>query len=240
MNATLDTTIRDIVAEDFRAAAVFQRHGLDFCCRGDRSVVDACHEKGLDAAAVLAEIEGACSAPENRTPRFASWDVPTLISYIVDNHHQYVRRAIPTLLAHTEKIASVHGERHPELSEIARVFAGVADEMMSHMFKEERILFPFIQSLHQAAQQKRAVPPSPFGTVGNPIHMMEAEHESAGNAMERIRELSDGYRPPEDACTTYRVSLQELKAFEEDLHAHVHLENNILFPRAIELEGGAA
>ncbi len=240
MNATLDTTIRDIVADDFRAAAVFQRHGLDFCCGGNRSVVDACQEKGLDAAAVLSEIQAACNTAEDRTPRFASWDVPTLISYIVANHHQYVRQAIPTLLAHTEKIARVHGERHPELNEIARLFAGVADEMTSHMFKEERILFPFIESLHHASQQKRAVPPSPFGTVANPIHMMEMEHESAGNAMERIRELSGGYEPPEDACTTYRAALQELKAFEEDLHAHVHLENNILFPRALELEGGAA
>lgn len=240
MNATLDTTIRDIVAEDFRAAAVFQRHGLDFCCRGDRSVVDACHEKGIDAAAVLSEIDAACGASADRTPRFASWDIPTLISHIVSNHHQYVRQAIPTLLAHTAKIADVHGERHPELHEIARLFAGVADEMTSHMFKEERILFPFIQCLHDAAQQKRPVPPSPFGTVTNPIHMMEAEHESAGGAMERIRDLSHGYQAPDDACTTYRVSLQELKAFEEDLHAHVHLENNILFPRAIDLERGAA
>lgn len=240
MNTTLETTIRDIVAEDFRAAAVFQRHGLDFCCGGARSVVDACQEKGLDASAVLAEIQAACTAAESRAPRFATWDSPTLISYIVGNHHEYVRRAIPTLLAHTAKIASVHGERHPELMEIERLFAGVADEMTSHMFKEERILFPYIQTLHAAAQQKRQAPPSPFGTVGNPIRMMEAEHESAGNAMARIRELSGGYQPPEDACTTYRVSLEELKAFEDDLHAHVHLENNILFPRAIEMEGGAA
>ncbi len=240
MNATLETTIRDIVAEDFRAAAVFQRHGLDFCCGGARSVLDACRDKGIDAAAVLTDIQNACGSVESRTPRFASWDVPTLIAYIVGNHHEYVRRAIPPLLAHTEKIATVHGERHPELAEIARLFAGVADEMTSHMFKEERLLFPYIQSLHHSVQQNRGVPPSPFGTVGNPIRMMEAEHESAGNAMARVRELSGGYQPPADACTTYRVSLEELKAFEEDLHAHVHLENNILFPRAIELEGGAA
>jgi regulator of cell morphogenesis and NO signaling len=240
MNATLETTIRDIVAEDFRAAAVFQRYGLDFCCGGARSVLDACREKGLDAAAVLTDLQATCGAEASGTPRFATWDIPTLINYIVGNHHAYVRRAIPTLLAYTEKIAAVHGERHPELGQIARLFAGVADEMTSHMFKEERILFPYIQSLHESVQQQRGVPPCPFGTVGNPIRMMEMEHESAGSAMARIRELSGGYEPPADACTTYRVSLEELKAFEDDLHAHVHLENNILFPRAIALEEGAA
>ncbi len=239
MNATLDTTIRDIVAGDFRAAAVFQRYGLDFCCGGERSVVDACREKGIDAAAVLTDVQAACAAAESGTPRFASWDAVTLINYIVANHHAYVRQAIPTLLAHTEKIAAVHGERHPELARVARLFAGVADEMTSHMFKEERILFPYIQSLHESVQQHRGVPPCPFGTVGNPIRMMEAEHESAGSAMAQIRELTGGYAPPPDACTTYRVSLEELKAFEDDLHAHVHLENNILFPRALQLEGGA-
>jgi regulator of cell morphogenesis and NO signaling len=240
MNATFDTTIRDIVAGDFRAAAVFQRHGLDFCCGGERRVADACRDKGLDAAVVLAEIESACHSGEGGAPAFASWDVPTLISHIVGTHHQYVREAIPPLLVHTEKIAAVHGERHPELAEVAQLFAGVADEMLSHMFKEERILFPFIQSLHDAASGNRPAPPAPFGTVANPIHMMEMEHDSAGNAMARIHELTGGYEPPADACTTYRVSMQELRAFEEDLHTHVHLENNILFPRAIEIERRAS
>lgn len=239
MHATLDNTIRDIVVEDFRAAAVFQRYGLDFCCGGARSVLDACREKGIDAAAVLADIQAACSAAGSGAPGFASWDVPALIDHIVGTHHAYVRQAIPLVGAHTEKVAAVHGERHPEVTEIARLFAGVADEMLAHMFKEERILFPYIRSLDLSVKQGRGAPPSPFGTVGNPIRMMEAEHESAGNAMARIRELSGGYQPAADACTTYRVSFEELKAFEEDLHAHVHLENNILFPRAIELEKGA-
>ena len=236
MTLTQSTTIRDIVAADFRAAAVFQRHNLDFCCRGDRSVEDACRETGLDPAVVLDDLTRATASGQPGGPRFNTWDARTLIAYIVDNHHEYVRAAIPTLLTHTQKVATVHGGRHPELAEIARLFAGVAEEMTSHMFKEERILFPFIAALEDAAKTGEPAPAAPFGTVEHPIRMMELEHDSAGDAMARIRELSQGYQVPEDACTTYRVSFQELEAFETDLHNHVHLENNILFPKARVLE----
>ena len=238
MTATFETTIREIVADDFRAASVFHRHGIDFCCKGGRSIEDACRDQGVDPHVVMDELAVACAPGQPGVPRFASWDTSTLVAYIVDNHHAYVRQAIPTLLAHTEKVAKVHGEGHPEMKEIARLFEGVAEEMTMHMFKEERILFPFIVALAEARRTGTAPPSAPFGTVGNPIHMMEQEHESAGDAMARIRELSRGYEPPEDACATYRVCLQELQAFETDLHGHVHLENNILFPRAMQLEGG--
>ncbi|HSC28277.1 MAG TPA: iron-sulfur cluster repair di-iron protein [Vicinamibacterales bacterium] len=238
MTATTATTIRDIVADDFRAAAVFERRGIDFCCRGDRSVEEACRESGLDPAGVMEELDAACAADQPGAPRFSAWDPPALVSYIVANHHTYVREAIATLTAHTAKIATVHGERHPELLEIARIFESVAEEMTSHMFKEEQILFPFIIAMDAAQQQGRPSPQAPFGTVGNPIQMMEMEHESAGGAMARIRELTGGYAPPDDACATYRVCLQELQAFEVDLHTHVHLENNILFPKAVRLENG--
>jgi regulator of cell morphogenesis and NO signaling len=236
MNATLQTTIRDIVADDFRAAAVFHRHEIDFCCKGGRSVEEACRERGISPAALMDEIDAACAPGQPGAPRFASWDPSALVSYIVSNHHTYVRESLPTLLAHTEKLAGVHGERHPELKEIARIIEAVAEEMTSHMFKEEQILFPFIVATDAARKQGQRPPLAPFGTVANPIEMMEMEHESAGNAMARIRQLSAGYQPPADACTTWRVCLQELEAFENDLHAHVHLENNILFPKALELE----
>ena len=236
MTATCETTIRDLVAGDYRTASVFQRHGLDFCCGGNRTVEEACREAGLDASALLAELERTLTAPASGVPRFGAWDVPTLVTYIIGNHHTYVRGAIPVLLAHTRKIADVHGDRHPELRDVAELFQAIADEMTSHMFKEERMLFPHIVALDDAVREGRPAPSPVFCTVENPIRMMEMEHESAGGVMAQIRELTRGYAAPADACTTYRVTLQELEAFEKDLHDHVHLENNILFPKSLRLE----
>ena len=236
MTATLDMTIRDIVANDFRAAAVFQRHGIDFCCKGNRSVEDACRGGSVTADDVIREVADATASPAAGGPRFNAWDLAMLADYIVANHHGFVRQAIPALLAHTQKIASVHGGSHPELHEVADIFEGVAEEMTAHMMKEEEILFPYIAGLAVASRGDGEAPSAPFGTVRNPIRMMEAEHESVGDAMARIRELTIGYRVPDEACTTYRVCLQELETFERDLHEHVHLENNVLFPKAARLE----
>jgi regulator of cell morphogenesis and NO signaling len=236
MTATLDMTVRDIVANDFRAASVFQRYGIDFCCKGNRTVEDACHDGGVKTEDLLQEVANAMAAPAAGGPRFNSWDLGMLAAYIVANHHGFVRQAIPALLTHTQKIAGVHGGSHPELHEVAAIFEGVAEEMTSHMLKEEEILFPYIAGLAVASRGDSGAPSAPFGTVRNPIRMMEAEHESVGDAMARIRELTIGYRAPDEACTTYRVCLQELEAFERDLHEHVHLENNILFPKAARLE----
>jgi regulator of cell morphogenesis and NO signaling len=236
MTATLDMTIRDIVADDFRAAAVFQRHGIDFCCKGNRSVEDACRGGSVSAERILAEIADATAASAAGGPRFNSWDVGMLAAYIVANHHSFVRQAMPILQTHTRKIAAVHGAGHPELQEVAALVEGIAEEMASHMMKEEEILFPYVTGLGSASRGEAAHPSAPFPTVSNPIRMMEMEHESVGDATARIRALTDGYRIPKDACTTYRICLQELEAFERDLHEHVHLENNILFPKAKRLE----
>lgn len=238
MTATPATTIREIVASDYRTAAVFQRHGLDFCCNGCRTVEQGCRDAGVDAAVVISDLDRVLVTPAAGVPRYGSWDASTLIAYIVDNHHNFVRQALPPLLQHTEKISAVHGARHPELVHIARLFARVADEMTDHMLKEERILFPFIAALETAAQSGRVAPDAPFGTVDNPIRMMEAEHRFVGDAMAEIRHLTSNYTIPADACATYRVCLQELEAFERDLHQHVHLENNVLFPKASALEAG--
>ena len=236
MNATAETTIRDIVAGDYRAAAVFQQYGIDFCCGGSKTIDEACRGRGLNPAQVLSDVSRVCATPDAASQQFAQWDPAALVDYIVTKHHGYVRQAMPPIAAYTKKLAAVHGPNHPELLEVERVFAGVAAEMTMHMMKEEQILFPFIVRLAKAAEENRPAPPIPFGTVANPIRMMEDEHESAGNALARIATLTSGYQPPEDACTTYRVGLQELEAFERDLHAHVHLENNILFPKALKLE----
>jgi regulator of cell morphogenesis and NO signaling len=237
MTATLDTTVGDIVASDFRAASVFHRYGIDFCCGGGSSLSEACRKKDVSASDVLAAITSACATPDPGTPRFGSWDLPTLITYIVSNHHAYVREALPSIQAHAQKLAAVHGGNHPELLDVATLFDGVVEEMTSHMAKEEQVLFPFIAALSAAVKGGTPPPSGPFGRVSNPIRMMEQEHESAGSAMATIRDLTDGYVPPADGCTTYRICMQELEAFEVDLHAHVHLENNILFPKAKQLAG---
>ena len=231
MHVTGETTVGEIVAGDFRTAAVFHEFGIDFCCGGRRTLADACIERQVDTDVVLDAVARVLSAASS-APRFDEWSPETLIGFIVGNHHAYVRRALPALTAYAEKLVAVHGSRHPELHEVARLTHAVAGEMTSHMMKEEGVLFPFIASLSEAARQGAPAPAAPFGSIDNPIRMMEHEHESAGAAMARIRELTGGYTSPPDACTTYRVCLQQLEAFEQDLHAHVHLENNILFPRA--------
>jgi regulator of cell morphogenesis and NO signaling len=235
MNATPGSTIRDIVAADFRAAAVLYGYGIDFCCGGAKTVAEACRDRKVCADEVLREITRACRLPDDTAPRFADWDTETLISYIVSTHHDYVRRAMPVIGGYARKIASVHGDRHPELVEVARIFADVAAEMTAHMAREEQVLFPYIAELAGAARTGERVDIPPFGTVDNPIRVMEADHEATGGAMALISQLTSEYTPPADACTTYRICLQELKAFERDLHRHVHLENNLLFPRARSL-----
>jgi regulator of cell morphogenesis and NO signaling len=236
MTATPQATIREIVAADFRTAAVFERRGLDFCCSAGRTIEQACRDAGADEAVVLRELAAVLEAPADGTPCYDTWDARALIAHIVGRHHDYVRQAIPPLLQHTKKIATVHGERHPELIHIAGLFQRVADEMTDHMVKEENILFPVIAALEQAVTAHQPAPFMPFGTVENPISVMEAEHRFVGDAMAEMRHLTDGFVPPGDACATYRVCLHELDAFERDLHEHVHLENNLLFPKAVTLE----
>ncbi len=231
---TATTTVRDVVAANHRAAAVFQKHGIDFCCGGNKAIADACREQGIDETSVLADL-GQVATPLD-APRFNAWPLNFMVDYIVENHHEYVRGAVETLRLHTSKVARVHGEHHPEVVEIARHFERVAADLLQHMRKEEHVLFPYIRALAGAHRAGRPVPPPPFGTIANPVRMMELEHQEAGDLMATIRALSAHFTPPDDACMTYRVTYQELQEFEADLHQHVHLENNILFPKAIALE----
>lgn len=234
MTATKETTIRDIVVDNFRTAAVFQRHGLDFCCRGNRPLAEACDDKGIDPAAVLNELSAVGNATD--LPRYTQWEAGMLADYITANHHAYVREMLPVLYQHTEKIASVHGVKHPELAEVAGLIREVGRELEDHMRKEEDDLFPYIKTLAAASADGATVAAPPFGSAAGLIAMMEMEHRDAGDAMARIREITSDFIPPSNACTTYRVTFKELEEFESDLHRHVHLENNILFPKAIAFE----
>jgi len=226
------TTLGEIVSRDFRAGAIFDRYGLDYCCGGARTLGEACQQRGVSVEEVAAELEAL--DPESRdTP---AQDPAALVDHIVSRHHAYVRAAIPVIQQHLAKVAAVHGARHSELTFVDAQFSKVAAELSQHMAKEERVLFPYICALADAVTRDALPPPDMFGTVQNPIRMMEIEHQEAGDGIDVIRELTHRYQPPDDACSTYRLVLEELEAFEQDLHEHVHLENNVLFPKAVELE----
>jgi regulator of cell morphogenesis and NO signaling len=226
------TTLGEIVSRDFRAAAILDRFGLDYCCGGARTLEEGCRQRGIGIEQVAAELETLDPASQ-ATP---AQDPTVLVEHIVSRHHAYVRASIPVIQQHLAKVAAVHGARHSELPFVETQFLRVAAELSQHMVKEERVLFPYISALADAVMRNAPPPPDMFGTVQNPIRMMEIEHQEAGDGLEVIHELTRGYQPPADACATYRLVLQELAAFEKDLHEHVHLENNVLFPKAVELE----
>ena len=227
------TTVGETVAQNYRAADVFKRHGIDFCCGGKRPIAEVCRQKNIDSQLIEKELSDILSVPKEDTNNYQEWSLTELSNYIIGKHHKYVEENTPLIHQYISKVARVHGHHNTETVEIAELFDEVASELLMHMKKEEQILFPYIQQLEQNIE-KEGMPP--FGTVKNPIRMMEHEHDLAGNIMGRIRELSNNFTPPEHACNTYRVSYAKFEEFEADLHLHVHLENNILFPRAIILE----
>jgi regulator of cell morphogenesis and NO signaling len=230
-----DMTVGAIVAEDYRAAAVLERFGIDFCCGGKRTLGEACGAKGCDAGMVAGAIEQIHGDTHASAAADTAWEPAALVRHIVSTHHAYVRDSMPRIAVYLRKLIASHGERHPELVLVARHFDDLAREMLSHMFKEEEVLFPYVRDL-AAIEGGGAPPANVFGTVRNPIRMMEMEHAGAGQELAIIRELTFGFRAPEDGCATYRVCYQELEAFDSDLRRHIHLENNVLFPKAVAME----
>jgi regulator of cell morphogenesis and NO signaling len=226
------STLGAIVSRDFRAGAILDRYGLDYCCGGARTLAEGCAQRGISVNAVLSDLEALNPGSAARVED----DPAALVDYIVSRHHAYVRASMPVIQAHLAKVVAAHGARHTELRSIDREFSTVAKDLLLHMVKEEQVLFPYIRALADAARTDGPPPPDMFGTVQNPIRMMEIEHQEAGDCLAAIRELSSAYQPPDDACGTYRLVMEELEAFERDLHTHVHLENNVLFPKAVELE----
>ncbi len=228
--------IGQFVAEDYRTAAVFSKYKIDFCCNGGRTINEACKSKGIDSHILLDELEAVLNEKGGESIDYKSWPLDLLIDYIEKKHHRYVEEKIPVLLQFLNKLCRVHGERHPELFKINELFTASAGELASHMKKEELILFPFVKKMVNAKLQQGAIQSPQFGTVENPIEMMRHEHDNEGERFRQIAELTDYYKAPADACNTYRVTFAMLEAFEKDLHLHIHLENNILFPKAIKLE----
>lgn len=228
--------IGELVAKDYRTASVFKKYSIDFCCQGNRTIEEACEKKNIDTKKVLEDLVAMMESKSESTTDYQSWPLDLLADYIEKKHHRYVQEKTIEIQPYLAKICKVHGERHPELLEINEEFNASAGELAAHMKKEELILFPFIRKMTQAKLENIKVDAAHFGTVKNPIQMMMNEHTVEGHRFRKIEELSNNYTPPQDACNTYRVSFALLKEFEQDLHLHIHLENNILFPRAIEIE----
>jgi len=239
MTVSATKLVKDLAIEIPAATNIFEKFGIDYCCGGKKSLQDACASVGVATNEVIEMLDKASESPEN-TKKFNDWtkeSLGLLVNYILENHHTYVHTELPRLNALLTKVVNKHGENHIELYQVQANFSRLTEELNVHMYKEEQVLFPYIIRLETAKEQKQYIPLPPFGTVANPISVMCSEHDEAGEILHHMRKITDNYAVPSDACTSFTLLYQGLVAFEEDLHKHVHLENNILFPRAIAMEG---
>lgn len=229
-------TIGNIVARDLRTARIFKKHGIDFCCGGKKSLEQVCQAKNIDPDLLEQEILSVTEDLPIQGSNATNWSMDFLVDYILNVHHAFIRERTPDLLFWSQKVSRVHGEKHPELILVDELFSALSDELEMHMFKEEQILFPYVRLITSAEKNQAKFSPPPFGSVVNPVSVMEHEHESAGIAITEIRRLTNDFTPPEDACNTYKAFYAGLKEFESDLFLHVHFENNVLFPGAAAME----
>ena len=239
MSVDLSKTVRELAVENPASARVFEKFGIDYCCGGGKSLREACASANIAPDRLLQSLQTAGERKgTNGDKNWQSEPLSDLIDHIVDTHHAFTREELDRLEPLLAKVCSVHGQRHPELLHIRQLFGGLSQELTMHMMKEEQVLFPYIHRMEEAVLERRAIIPPMFGTVQNPVQMMMHEHDSAGQALHQMRELSAGYTPPQDACVSFQTLYRALDEFERDLHQHIHLENNILFPRAVEMERG--
>jgi regulator of cell morphogenesis and NO signaling len=228
-------TVGEIVADDYRSAKVFENHQIDFCCGGNVTLVAACAEKGIPLAAITGEFEALKSEPVDRSRNYASWDLSFLADYIINTHHTYLKENTGQIAAYGHKIAAVHGAHHPEVIEIAAIFDKIAVDMAAHLQEEEVVLFPTIKRADAARKAGSTPEAEDIATIRKSLDRLSREHQEIGDAIHAIRHLAKGYAIPGDVCNTFVVTYQKLKEFEDDLHKHVHLENNILFLKAAQL-----
>ena len=235
MHALMTKSLAQIVNSNHRAAAVFEKYHLDFCCKGKRSLQQACTESAVAVETILSELEETeLNHNDKVVINYTNLSLSQLADTILAKHHTYVKKEMPVIAQYLQKVASKHGDRHPEMRKVFELFMAVKEEMDLHMQKEEGVLFPRIKELEKQILSGNKVHLN-ITYLKSPISLMEQEHEHAGSAMAEIRQLTGNYKLPDDACTTYRLSFAALEAFELDLHQHVHLENNILFPKALRL-----
>jgi len=240
MSVSTARTVRELALEIPEATRIFEKIGIDYCCGGNKSLEEACATANLSVDEVLDSLELAeqTARAKQKDRNWQAEPLAELVAHINSKHHKYTREEIARLRPLFDKVVSVHGKNHPELQQIRASFQGVAQELTTHMMKEEMMLFPYIVRMEEAVIQKEPVLPAPFGTVQNPVAMMMHEHDSAGDALRAMRQASAGYMPPGDACISYQTLYKALADFEADLHQHIHLENNILFPRTVAMEPG--
>ncbi|MGA7850270.1 MAG: iron-sulfur cluster repair di-iron protein [Terriglobales bacterium] len=238
MSFTTEKTVRELALENPAATRVFEKLGIDYCCGGNKTLEEVCRAANLNTKHVLDSLEmteqSARAVHEDNN--WQTRALADLIAHIKSTHHKYTREEIARLGPLFDKVCCVHGRNHPELLQIRGIFQGLTQELTTHLMKEEMVLFPYIVRMEEATIEKEPIVPAAFGTVQNPISMMEHEHGSAGNALRVMRQASNGYAAPADACLSYQTLYKALAAFETDLHQHIHLENNILFPRAVAME----
>jgi regulator of cell morphogenesis and NO signaling len=236
MNITGETKVKEIAVANPRATRILEQAGVDYCCGGNKSLHDACAYAGISMEEIMARLEENKAEVGPVDVNWASAPLGDLTEHIREKHHRYVREAIRRVLALLEKVTAKHAGNHAELLDIEKLFVQVGREMTMHMQTEEQILFPYIEALERAANGVATFEPPFFQTVRNPVQAMMEEHDAAAALVNQIRSASSAYTPPADACTSYQVLYRDLQEFEADLHEHVHLENNILFPRAVEME----
>ncbi|HMF57730.1 MAG TPA: iron-sulfur cluster repair di-iron protein [Pyrinomonadaceae bacterium] len=230
-------TVKEYALEMLGATRIFEKLGIDYCCGGGKSLAEACDKAGVAVDEVLSSLKGVgCSNETSASEGWQTASLAALIAHIVEKHHTFTRQELARLEALLAKVCGVHGQNHPELFRIQKQFQELSRDLEPHMLKEERVLFPYIMQMEEAAKNNRTLTAPPFGTVRNPVRVMMAEHDAAGETLREMRALSSDYTVPEDACISYQTLYGALAALEADLHQHIHLENNILFPRAAETE----
>ena len=228
-------TVAELVTDNIKNAHVFKKYGIDFCCGGGENLETACKRRNVNLEEVERDLLNAYNTGSNEY-KYHSWDLDFLSDHIVNIHHLYVEESIPMLLNYCDKVVRSHAGQHKELKEIEKFFHLLAGDLKTHLKKEELILFPFIKKMVKAEKEGKKIERPPFGNASSPVRMMEEEHENASNLIRKIAVLSDDFTPPKGACNTYKAFYSKLDEFEKDLYLHIHLENNILFPRAIALE----
>lgn len=233
---TNNQLIGEIVAADYRTASVFKKHQIDFCCQGGRTLDRACREASLNPETLLNELNETIQRSQPNNVAFQTWNESFLADYIEQNHHAFVRQTIGEIQSYLAKICSVHGDRHPELFEIKSLFAESAEDLLAHMEDEEKMLFPYVKKLHQLLISGESISRSQLPGKEYSLRQMQEEHDQEGERFRKMAALSSNYSVPADGCNTYSVAMKLLKAFEDDLHLHIHLENNILFPKLKALE----
>lgn len=237
MTIAATKTVGEIAAETPSCTREFEKLGIDYCCGGNRTLGDACAQVTVSVDEVLARLEKCAKAATSEGDK--SWQsllLADLIAHINSTHHVFVRSECPRIEALAAKVVGVHGKNHPELLTVQKAFSALSEELHLHLTKEEQILFPYVLRMEESVLAGEPTPPAMFGTVMNPIRMMMQEHDGAGDALLALRRVTSDYKVPQDACISYRTLYDALQAFEKDLHQHIHLENNLLFPRASAME----